>query len=386
MSDKQIELEKVVVFTNLYPTPWQPTRATFNRQQFSHLSPYAKLYYLVPVPWLDWFKHRKSIKNTSTLNYVPYFYLPKFGRRFSAWLMYFSVRLLAWSWLRESQAKKIIGCWAYPDACAAQKVASRLDMDFYMKVHGSDIHLHLKNRSRKAQIVNAANQAKGLLSVSQDLAKHMSNAGISNRNVKVIYNGVNVSLFTKRESTNVISFLFIGNLKKDKGVFELLEGFKVLSDSHPNMKLSYVGGGPEKSTLAARIKTLGLESQVELMGVVEHEKLPNLLSQSTALCLPSYHEGVPNVVLEAMASGLPCLATNVGGIPEVLPSSCGVLIEAQSVSAVTEGLRLVLDTNWDSDHIRAHAEQFSWHDNAIGLASLLSLRQSSQPANPEATS
>ena len=74
--------KSLIIITNLFPLPWEPNRATFNRQQFAQLDDEFNKSIIVPVAFAEWFSHRKEIKQTENLRYVPYFYLPKIGRRF----------------------------------------------------------------------------------------------------------------------------------------------------------------------------------------------------------------------------------------------------------------------------------------------------------------
>ena len=175
----------IVIITNLYPLPWQPTRATFNYQQFTLLNEHYDVHMLVPVAFPDWFAHRKEINQKNTkLKIVPYFYTPKFGRRFYSKLMYFSLRMTAWKWLKKIAPAKILASWAYPDGVAAEKIANKLNADFYLKVHGSDINMHASFPARANQIAKVGNQAHGILSVSQDLANKMIDIGIKEDKMK----------------------------------------------------------------------------------------------------------------------------------------------------------------------------------------------------------
>ena len=368
--------QPIVIITNLYPLPWQPTRATFNFQQFSLLAEAYDVHILVPVAFPDWFKHRhQAVSNNAKVKIVPYFYLPKVGRRFYSTLMYYSLRLTAWSWLAKIKPHKILASWAFPDGIAAQKLARKLSCDFYLKVHGSDINMHATFPARAKQITRMANQANGILSVSQDLANKMENMGVESKRIQVIYNGVNLEKFSPLHASNKDTapyVLFIGNLKKEKGVVELLQAFALIHQQFPTLVLKYVGGGAMLAELQSLAKHANLLDKIEFAGVKPHEQLPSILANARILALPSYNEGVPNVVLEAMASGTPVVASNVGGIPEVVNGETGLLATTISADAIAAQLTAALNRKWDKAAIRAHAEQFSWHKNLTQLTALLS--------------
>ena len=364
----------LVIISNLYPLPWQPTRATFNFQQFSLLADEFDIHILLPVAFPDWFKHRKLIDRSNTrVKIVPYLYLPKFGRRFYSTLMYYSLKMTAWHWLKNIKPEKILASWAFPDGVAAQKLAKKLQCEFYLKVHGSDINMHTLYPARAKQITRMANQAKGILSVSQDLANKMTDLGVDPKLINVIYNGVNLDKFVPiKDNTLTPYVLFIGNLKKEKGVLELLQAFALIHKKFPKLTLKYIGSGNMLSELKSFANSEGITKYVDFDGVKPHDQLPEILANAEVLSLPSYNEGVPNVILESMACGVPVVASTVGGIPEVLPSSCGLLAKEITPEAIAEQLTIALSHHWDKAQIRAHAEQFNWQKNITQLTTLLS--------------
>lgn len=374
-----------MIITNLFPLPWEPNRATFNRQQFAQLDDDFDKSILIPVAFSQWFKHRKQIQQSNDVRYVPYFYLPKLGRRFYSVFMFLSILLHSGYWLTRKKPETILASWAFPEAVAASWLSKLFSCKFFFKVHGSDINLHGKIPARAKQIVNAAKRASGILSVSNALAQEMIQLGIAAEKIKVIYNGVNHEKFglnnpaveSLKPLINAKTIengyvIFVGNLKTDKGVIELLEGFAKISEQHPHLTLVYAGPGALKNNLLSQAEQLHIASRIICLGAVDHEELPALISQATLLALPSYNEGVPNVVLEAMACGTPVLATNVGGIPEVVDEAiCGKLIEPKNADAVADGLNIILTTTWQPELIKQHSQQFSWQNNKKQLLQLL---------------
>lgn len=371
-----INKRSLVIITNLFPLPWEPNRATFNRQQFAQLDDEFTKSVLVPIAFSEWFSHRKDIKQTENLRYVPYFYLPKVGRRFYSVFMFLSILMHSGWWLINKNPKIILASWAFPEAVAASWLSELFRCRFFFKVHGSDINLHGKIPARAQQIVKAAERASGILSVSKALANEMVAMGIERKKISVIYNGVDHQKFgvESKAPLNGDYLLYVGNLKHDKGVVELIKAFANICENYPALHLVYAGSGVEKKCLAELSKSLNIADKVQLLGSVEHNKLPALITHAKALVLPSYNEGVPNVVLEAMACGTPVLATTVGGIPEVIDEkTCGKLIKPRCEIAVENGLNDILNQAWDKDTIKQHSNQFTWENNKRQLIELLSV-------------
>ena len=369
--------DKILIITNLYPLPWQPTRAMFNYQQFGYLEEKAEVYYLIPVAFPDWWRNRDQLdKVEKNIKYVPYVYIPKFGRRFYGKLMQWSLSLLANKWIKGISPAKILASWAYPDAVAALAIAKKFNTEFYLKVHGSDINMHAIYPERAKQITAMANHAQGILSVSQDLANKMAGMGINKDKIHVIYNGVNLEKFKPMHVNNESSYiLFIGNLKHDKGVIELIHAFIQIHEKFPELQLRYIGSGNMSAKLQEIITEHELNNKIKLEGVKAHDQLPDIIAQATLLALPSYNEGVPNVVLEAMACATPVVVTRVGGIPEVVTKDTGIIATEITVNALACSLEEALKRNWDYAAIRAHAELFSWKKNTKELMSMLAIKE-----------
>lgn len=365
---------KLLIITNLYPLPWEPNRATFNRQQFEAIADNYELTFLIPVAFIEWFKNRKHIVQTENLRYFPYFFTPKAGRRFYAIFMFISMLIHSGFWLKKNKPQKILASWAFPDAVAAHWLSRLFSCKFFFKVHGSDIDIQCLNKARAKQVVAMSRYATGILSVSQALANKMVALGIDKEKIRVIYNGVNHEKFSRPYSRPIENeyVLFIGNLKSDKGVIELLDGFANASALQPSIQLVFVGDGPMMATLKDKAIQHNISDRVIFLGNINHDLVPQWLQHCKVLSLPSYHEGVPNVLLEAMACGVPVIATNVGGIPEVINETiCGEIIPAKDTDALTVALQNVFEQTWETDNIKRHSSQFSWQKNKEQLISLI---------------
>jgi len=367
--------EKLLIVSNLYPLPWEPNRATFNKQQFDQLKHDFEIKIIVPVSWLEYFKHRKLISTPGDVLYVPYFYIPKILRRLNGNFMYLSIKALAGKWIKSFNPDKLLGSWIFPDGFAVKKLSKDLNIPYFIKVHGSDVNAHINTPSRRKRIIDVANNSSGILSVSSALRTRLVDAGVRNELIRVIYNGVNKDLFKpcpsidKKNNDNI---LFIGNIKRGKGVVELLKAFSNISIQYPELRLNYVGNGGITALLKEQTNKLGLSNRVSFLGSVPHTDLPLLINQARILALPSYAEGVPNVILEAMSCGTPVVATEVGGIPEIIKSGVnGFTAKSKDVNSLTHILIDALEHNWEHSNIALTAKPYDWDANRLSVSTMI---------------
>jgi glycosyltransferase involved in cell wall biosynthesis len=366
--------ENLLIFTNLYPLPWERNRATFNKQQFDLLKEKYNLHIAVPIAWPEYVKKSKTYDmNAEGITYFPYFYTPKKGRRFYPKLMKWSLKLLGSKILKNFNPDKILASWAFPEGVVGAELAEELNIPFYLKVHGSDINGHGEIPSRAHQIVKSANKANGILSVSQALSDKMVSMGINQDKIDVIYNGVNKEKFYRDEAVaRENNILYVGNLKDTKGVMELIEAFYMISQEHPDYKLTFAGGGHMLHSLKEYASEKNIADRVKFLGPVNHEQIPDLMKTSKFIALPSYAEGVPNVLLESMSCGTPVISTDVGGIPEIVPiEKLGILCKSKDSKAFAEALSRGLSCNWESLYIANYAKRFDWSVNQEKLLNLL---------------
>lgn len=237
--------------------------------------------------------------------------------------------------------------FAYPTGFAATRCGQRLGIPVILTVHGSDVHtVPNLNRRYKADVIKTLNEATCVLAVSEYMKTEVLKL-CRDSNVAVHRLGVNLSRFKIRSSKTELAnmkgpvVLYVGNLLKDKGVIDLLEAFRGVIDLGAH--LVYVGSGPLARDLASRSLDLGLSGRVWLLGPQPPDKIPQLLSAADVLVLPSYREGLGLVCVEALACGVPVIATNVGGIPEVIKDGeTGLLVSPGDVQALEKALRWVL--------------------------------------------
>lgn len=371
---------KLLVLSNLFPTAWDPLRASFNRQQFDRLAARHELDVLAAV---DFRERRRGPQGEppalahARLSDFTFWYPPGIGRSLHGLAWYASLLAQQGARLKRGRYDLLLASWAYPDAVGTSLLARRLGVPYVVKVHGSDLNVQAGYRLRRPQIAAALRGARAVVAVSDALATKVRELGVAGDRVHLLYNGVDGERFHPGDRAAARAgldlpadgplVLYVGNLKPSKGCVDLLEAFPAVLARHPQARLAFVGGGAAAATLLARAQALGIADRVLLAGARPHDELANWMRAATLLSLPSHNEGVPNVILEAMACGLPVVATRVGGIPEVLPPEAGLMVPAHDRAALGAALDEALARDWSQAAITAHAASFRWQDNVDRL-------------------
>ncbi len=179
-------------------------------------------------------------------------------------------------------------------------------------------------RRHTAMVAVAARLTDRFVCVSRANARYMIRQGVPARKVRVVRNGIELSFF-RGDGPNLSGpIVAVGRLSREKDQQTLLEATALVADRIPDIRLEIAGDGPCRAELERRIRDLKLEKHVRLLGEVRD--VPALLSRARLFVLSSISEGMSLTLLEAMASGLPVVATRVGGNAEVVTRETGVLV------------------------------------------------------------
>lgn len=229
--------------------------------------------------------------------------------------------------------------FAHTPAAVADAAASRLSLPFGFSVHARDARkvdaATLGDRGRRAACVVACNE---------DVAHDLTRAGAR---AHLVPHGVDLLrfAFTPAPEAPPLRLLAVGRFVAKKGFEVLIDAMALVGDS---VSLRIVGEGPERPRLAARIAAAGLQQRVALVDACTHAALPAEYHSAHAIAVPSIvdasgdRDGLPNVVLEAMAAGRPVIGTPVGAIGSaVRHGETGLLVPPQSPAALAEAIRAI---------------------------------------------
>ena len=174
--------------------------------------------------------------------------------------------------------------------------------------------------------------------------------------VKVIYNPCTTTDYIEKyEKTK--SILYAGTLNQRKGYADLLKAFAKIASLHPDWFIVFAGNG-EMEKARELAKNLDIEKNVKLLGWVSGEQKDRVYKQATAFCLPSYAEGFPMAVLDALAYGLPVITTPVGGIPDIAEDGKNFLLfPAGDIEKLSECLEKIVS----DEALRANLAKESLH-------------------------
>lgn len=239
---------------------------------------------------------------------------------------------------------------------AAALIQQRYGIPYVLTEHSSAFRTDALPAGAEAIIRRAGDQAAARIAVSSALAQ--SFAPHLSKPVLVIPNVVDTDFFRPPEVAqhkDGFTFLAVGNLLEMKGFHLLLEAFAARFAGQQSVRLHIAGEGPERQRLMQLVARLGIASQVQLLGLLSRDQVRMAMSAADAFIHPSFQETFGVVLIEAMAAGLPVVATRCGGPEEILRPDCGILIAPRDLPALAQALVDVRQRSWNPTLIREHA-------------------------------
>ena len=378
-------IKKRVLFVSaFFPNKNEPNIATYNRQQLVSLTKYYDIDAIVPIPWykrlltnkFDYSDALGSIK----IFYPTYYYTPLVLRSVYGQFYYMSILSSCKRLLHEHKYDYIYSSWLYPDAWAAAKIAQKLDIPLYVSVLGSDVNRLASGSPIARKSLEVGAYATRIICVSKALKEKLISLNFKSSVLKYLQNGIDTGIFKPLKkslnrndygfSENDKIILFVGNLKKEKGLVELSRSFAdiVNAQIYQNIKLLIVGKGNYLAETKKLLKELNVIDKVEFMGQRSLEEISIYMNLCDVFCLPSYSEGQPNVVIEALSCHAKVVSTTVGGIPE-LDTGLGnmKLVPPGDPAQLTAALIEMLDTSVPDSAWPSFA---SWDANAANVKDL----------------
>jgi glycosyltransferase involved in cell wall biosynthesis len=230
------------------------------------------------------------------------------------------------------------------------------------------------------QVINSSDR---MITVSSATRDYVLSLGADPQKTKVLRNGVNIDRFkpsnTYRNSVrkklgiklDATVILTVRRLVYKNGIDTFIESAGIALQKDPKLVFLVAGKGPDRDAVQAKIQLLGISNNIKLAGFVSDAELPAYYNSADMFVLPSKSgEGLPLVALEAMSTGLPVIATDVGGIAEVMTADCGKLVPAGEPEDMAEAILefSTMDLSPVKSAVRSTAERnFSWEANVKRL-------------------
>ena len=341
---------RVLVLTTSYPLRPASSSGVFVRRLVEALSAHAEMRVLCPAG-----ASAELDDGGSRVTLQPFRYAPRGWQRLAqepggvlpairarpALLLLLPFFLLAFSWglVRAARRVDVIHAnWAITGALAAM-LRPLHRRPVVLTLRGDDVTVARRSGIHRRLLHASVGHARAVVCVADSMARNLEAEipGCASK-VSVVLNGVG-SEFRPAEAPLAVParIVFVGSLIPRKGADVLLRAFARMRDS--DAVLRFVGDGPERESLEALGRSLGVCGRLEFSGQVAPEQVAEHLAASTLFVLPSYSEGRPNVLLEAMAGGVPVVASRIDGVIDtVVEGEHAWLFGAGDVDALTTAL------------------------------------------------
>lgn len=363
---------RILIVTSQFPIAGEPTRGRPIHQTVRELATMADVRVVSPIatypawaqPRSYLFKAPEKIDVDVDTEYVGYPALPVVSRPFNGWLCARAIAPV----LARHRPDLVLSYWLYPDAYGAMIAARSAGLPLVAGARGSDIRVRDPvSRGLTRRVIHAADR---LLVVSEDLGRiAVSVYGADPKRVRAVRNGCDAGIFhldnraAARAALDVAAgaelVVYVGRLVAEKGLRELQAAMLRLLVRRPRLELAMIGTGPLHAEFAAEIAS-ATRLRVHLPGAQAPGLVARWMAAADVVALPSYSEGYPNVLVEALACGRPIVATPVGGIPEIVDADSGILVKPRDVESLAAGLESALVKEWDESALSRRFSR-SWH-------------------------
>lgn len=378
----------ILFYSSVFPHPGEPTRGTFCANLCKRLASHHNLHVISAWEW-----HRRIRTSTRAIRdflrgpdmrilnvECPCFlYPPRILWTHHDTFMWHSCRRAFRRSLESFKPDCVLSYWAYPDGAAALRAARSLGVPLGLIIGGTDVLL-IDNHPARARFLEVLHESDLLLPVSRHLGDHLVRLGVDRAKIRVVYQGVDKTLFhvgDRDEARNRIGLdrcgnmlLWVGRMVEVKGLDVLLKACASLRGRNRDFRLYLIGDGPLRIALQKQAIELGLAQVVVFVGPKRPAELPDWYRSSDMLVLSSHSEGIPNVLREALACGRPFVASNVGGIPELIDPACR-LVPPNSVPELADAIEDVISNHHDPVAISLRAPNPTWDESARQVSDLL---------------
>jgi len=364
----------VLLTSRLYPNSSAPERGSFVHNQARFLAELCELEVLSPIPF---FPRLPGMGRWSDLGHVgareemdglsvrfPRYFSPPRRLLFSsAWRSY--LRALEKS--DTSPPDLIHAHLAYPDGRAAVEYGRRLGVPVIISVHGHDVReIPQANRRWRQLVSEALVRADAVVASSRDARARVIELGADPARVYDIPQGVDCQHFVptagRKAGAGGWRLLYAGRFDPKKGLGVLIDAMHLLCKRRRDISLKLVGGSRAGGTgelFSQQAHRLGIEDRVEFVDAQPWAEMPAVMAEPDLFVLPSFYDSFGIVLIEAMACGVPVVATRCGGPEDLVDDEVGRLVDVGDAAGLAAAIEEVLDdySRFDRAALRRRAEE-----------------------------
>lgn len=402
----------VVVLSSLFPSEAQPHAGIFIRERMRHVAERLPVTVVSPRPWFPFQPLLRLLRPGFRPDAPPFdrqaglevrrprfLSFPGILKHHDGLLMALGARATVRTLKREGRCDILDAHFGYPDGYAASLLGRWLGVPFTVTLRGTEPR-HAADPRLAPLLAEAVRAARRVFAVSGSLASLALELGADQSRTLVVGNGVDAERFAPMDRAAARRALglpqeaqvlvTVGGLVERKGFHRVIDLLPQLAERFAELHYLVVGGpspeGDWSERLRAQVASLGLASRVHFLGALAPERVRLPLSAADVFVLATSNEGWANVLLEAMACGLPVVTTDVGGNAEVVSDpALGTIVPFGDPAALGHAIADALARRWDRAAIRAYAARHDWRDRAATLAAALTAaategRAGSRPA------
>lgn len=392
----QPDSPRLIVFSSLFPNDAQPNAGLFVRERMFRVGKRLPLVVVSPKPWFPGqglirlfrphYRPLPAQKETQAgfeVIFPRFLAIPGMLRSLDSLFMalgsYFTLRRL-----RARGFNFIDAHFAYPDGHAAIRLGRWLGMPVTVTLRGTEVP-QSRNPALVPKLQQVFREADRVISVSDSLRQLAISLGLAPQRGQVVGNGIDADRFipvAKSEARQRLGLaetarvlITVGGLVERKGFHRVIACLPALLEKHADLHYLVVGGpcpeGDMSQALKDQTAKLGLAEHVHFLGPIAPDELKWPLSAADVFVLSTRNEGWANVILEAMACGIPVVASDVGGNAEVVSSpELGAIVPFDDQAALIDALDQALTLRWNQPTIRTYAEANSWESRVDVLVKL----------------
>lgn len=380
----------ILSYSTVFPRPGDPRLGLFVKARLAEVARLAAVRVVAPVAWVEYGNHDGRIPGLVAARrtegpldvYHPRWLYPPGWKRSNPWWLWQATRRLVREIAHTGQCHILDAHFGFPEAIAVERLARELSMPFSVTLRGNEPQ-HASNPAIRQSMAYALRRASAVIAVSERLRQFALSLGVDELRTATIPNGIDPAVFYPRDRTRCRErfgmrddsrhIVSAGYLIPRKGHHHIVRAVHALRRQGVPAELWIAGNPGREGDVSLELRRLaGDAPYVHFLPALPQTDLAELMSATDVFCLASSREGWPNVVHEALACGSPVVATDIGGIPDMIPAaSFGSVVAVGDQAALEGALAGALAATWDRSAIAAWGARRTWAAVAAETAAKL---------------